>query len=137
MRKTYSQTRKRVAKGFATAMITGIALAIICTNANAETFKFQNGTGYYIEDVSHLYPETGLVTEVETINEDKYLLTITVANGNMFQCETDVCDWFVNDLASMLMDNKGTENTVYDDEIILCYYSGVIEHFENHLVDED
>ena len=53
----------------------------------------------------------------------------------MFQYETDVCDWFVNDIASMILDSKGTKY-VYDDEIIMCNYSGVIEFLENHLVDE-
>lgn len=135
MKKTYSETRKKVAKGIMTAIAVTTALAIICTNANAETFTFQNGTGYYVEDLNHLYPETGLVTEIETINEDTYLLTITVANGNMFCYETEDCDWFVNDFASMLMDNNGTDN-VYDDIIIKCQYSGVMKHFEQYITAE-
>ena len=105
-----------------------MGLLIIPTMVNAET-KFQDSTGYYIEDINHLYPETGIVTKVEIVNDNLYLLTITVANGNIFQCETVDCDWYKNDFASMLMDGKGTD-IVYDDEIIKCQYSGVIEHFE-------
>ena len=135
MKKIYSETRKRVAKGIATVMAVAVASVIICTNANAETFQFQNGTGYYIENLNHIYPETGLVTEIEAVDEDTYLLTITVANGNMFCYETEDCDWFVNDFASMLMDNNGTDN-IYDDIIIKCQYSGVIEHFEQYITTE-
>ena len=113
-----------------------IAGSVMTVSADNQLFTFDDGTGYYIEDVNHLYPETGLVTEMETIDEETWLLTITVANGNQFQCYTEVCDWFLNDIASMLMDSKGTPE-VYDDEIILCQYSGVIKFLEQHLVPEE
>ena len=91
------------------------------TPISAETFS--DGKG-----ISNIYPETGIVTEIETISETETLLTITVANGNQFQCVTLDCDWYINDFASMIMDNNGTE-IVYDDEILKVEYSGVIEHF--------
>ena len=78
-----------------------------------------------------LYPLTGIVTEIEyDIEPDTDLVTITTANGNMFAWYADSSDcWMLNDLASCLMDSKGTE-IVYDDEVLLAHYAGVLEHLE-------
>lgn len=101
----------------------------IATESSGVMFQFDNGAG-----AEHLYPETGIVTEIE-ISGEETVLTITCANGNSFKCTTADCDWYVNDLASMLMDSKGTE-LVYDDEVLDCKYAGALEHFMNFMEED-
>ena len=112
-----------------------LALTAPTTVKAADTFfQFSDGTDYYIEDTSHLYPLTGVVTyiEYEAIPEQD-LIFITCANGNEFSFYAPVTDcWEVEDLASCIMDSKGT-SLVYDDEIIMAHYAGVAEQFEQIL----
>ena len=118
-------------------LITTITLALtvpIITQAADTFFQFQDGTGYHIEDSSHLYPLTGIVThiEYEAIPEQD-LVIITCANGNEFSFYAPVGDdWEVEDLASCIMDSKGTP-LVYDDEVIVAKYAGGAEQFEQVL----
>lgn len=84
------------------------------------------------QDYSNVYPETGIVTKVETLSETETLLTITVANGNLFRCMTEDVDWYIDDFISMLIDSKGTVE-VEDDEIIDIKYAGIIEHFRKEI----
>lgn len=112
-----------------------LALTAPTTTQAADTFfQFQDGTGYYIEDTSHLYPLTGIVTHIEyEAIPDQDLIIITCANGNEFSFYAPVGDdWEVEDLASCIMDSKGT-SLVYDDEIIITKYAGVMEQFEEVL----
>lgn len=117
------------------ALVTG-STAVSASADNSCFFNFDsNVSGYYLENANHLYPLTGIVTEVEETEEDNYIVTVTTGNGNQFSWLTVDCDWYVNDLASMIMDGKGTE-TVVDDSVILANYSGVIEHLEQRTVME-
>lgn len=75
--------------------------------------------------VNHLHSRVAMVTE---INEEENLITVTCANGNMFQF-TDIEDWMCGDLCSMIMYDKGTE-IVEDDIIISSRYGGYLELFE-------
>lgn len=65
------------------------------------------------------YPQSMIVVQV-----DKATNTVTCkdANGNLWQfkgCE----DWMVDDVAAMIMNNKGTAE-ISDDEIIAIRYCG-------------
>ena len=70
-----------------------------------------------------LYPLTGIVTEVQEVDKDTDLVTMTCANGNQFSWYTDSTDdWFINDLASCIMNSNGTDEG-YDDEIVDPHYT--------------
>lgn len=78
-----------------------------------------------------LYPLTGIVTEVEHM-EDTDLITMTTANGNQFSWYTDSTDdWFINDLASCIMNSNGTDE-VYDDEIVDAHYVGTLDQLSQY-----
>lgn len=52
--------------------------------------------------------------------------TVTVENANGFTwCFSGTEDWEVGDVASLVMDDNGTE-IIFDDEIISARYSGYI-----------
>lgn len=101
-------------------------------------YGFSDGTGYYIEDIEgistidNLYPLTGIVTEIEyDVEPEVDLVTITCSNGNMFSWYADAGDYEINDLASCIMDSKGTKY-VTDDEVLLAHYAGGLKHFEQY-----
>lgn len=78
-----------------------------------------------------LYPLTGIVTEVEHM-EDTDLITMTTANGNMFSWYADSTDdWCINDLASCIMNSNGTDE-VYDDEIVDAHYVGTLDQLSQY-----
>lgn len=78
-----------------------------------------------------LYPLTGIVTEVEHM-KDTDLITMTTANGNQFSWYTDSTDdWFINDLASCIMNSNGTDE-VYDDEIVDAHYTGTLDQLSQY-----
>lgn len=78
-----------------------------------------------------LYPLTGIVTEVEHM-EDTDLITMTTANGNQFSWYTDSTDdWCINDLASCIMNSNGTDE-VYDDEIVDAHYVGTLDQLSQY-----
>jgi hypothetical protein len=99
---------------------------------------FTDGTGYYLDqlDYDKIYPLTGIVTHIEYgAIPDHDLIFITCANGNEFSFyapETDC--WEEEDIASCIMNSKGT-SIVYDDEVILAHYAGGIKHFERIISD--
>lgn len=101
-------------------------------------YGFSDGTGYYTEDIEgistldNLYPLTGIVTEIEyDVEPEVDLVTITCSNGNMFSWYADAEDYEINDLASCIMDSKGTKY-VTDDEVLLAHYAGGLKHFEQY-----
>ena len=68
------------------------------------------------------YALTTVVVELETEND---VVTCEDFNGNLWEfegCE----DWVIGDIASLLMNDKGTEK-IYDDTIIDTRYSGSSE----------
>lgn len=123
----------------------GSELVSIETTETGTLYTFTDGTGYYQEEseneipqlsnINGLYPLTGIVTEIDyDIEPEVDLVTMTTANGNMFSWYADSSDcWEINDLASCIMDSKGTA-IVYDDEVLLAHYAGVLEHFERYAV---
>lgn len=117
-------------------------LVSIETTETGALYTFTDGTGYYQEEsgneipqlsnVNGLYPLTGIVTEIKyDIEPEVDLVTITCSNGNMFSWYADAGDYEINDLASCIMDSKGTKY-VYDDEVLLAHYAGGLKHFEQY-----
>lgn len=101
-------------------------------------YGFSDGTGYYTDEIEgistidNLYPLTGIVTEIKyDIEPEVDLVTITCSNGNMFSWYADAGDYEINDLASCIMDSKGTKY-VTDDEVLLAHYAGGLKHFEQY-----
>ena len=118
----------------------GSEVTSIETTETGTLYTFTDGTGYYHEEneipelsnVNGLYPLTGIVTEIEyDVEPEADLVTITCSNGNMFSWYADAGDYEVNDLASCIMDSKGTKY-VYDDEVLLAHYAGGLKHFEQY-----
>lgn len=110
------------------------------TTETGTLYTFTDGTGYYHEEneipelsnVNGLYPLTGIVTDIEyDVEPEVDLVTITCANGNMFSWYADTGDYEINDLASCIMDSKGTKY-VDDDEVLLAHYAGGLKHFEQY-----
>lgn len=73
-------------------------------------------------NLDRLYPSCGVVIEVNYA--DDYIV-IEDFNGNCWEW-SDVEDWDVGDIASMIMDDNSTEQ-IFDDSILDICYSGVIE----------
>lgn len=69
-------------------------------------------------DETH-YALSTTVVEVDHFND---IVTVEDFNGNIWEFE-GVEDWEVGDIASCLMDSKGTE-TIFDDEIVKVKYDG-------------
>lgn len=118
----------------------GSEVTSIETTETGTLYTFTDGTGYYQEEseipqlsnVNGLYPLTGIVTEIECdVEPEVNLVTITTANGNMFSWYTDAGDYEINDLASCIMDSKGTKY-VTDDEVLLAHYAGGLKHLEQY-----
>lgn len=79
-----------------------------------------------------LYPLTGIVTEVQEVDKDTDLVTMTCANGNQFSWYVDSTDdWCINDLASCIMNSNGTDEA-YDDEIVDAHYVGTLDQLSQY-----
>ena len=113
------------------------AITTVQSTESGTLYNFSDGTGYYtqyhtdipgLSTYEGLYPLTGIVTEIEyNVEPDTDLITMTSANGNMFSWYEDSSDcWELNDLASCIMDSKGTKY-VYDDEVVLAHYTGSLD----------
>lgn len=70
------------------------------------------------------YPTTMIVNELD-YNEN--MVICIDFNGNEWAFE-EIEDWCIGDIASMIMDDMGTES-IYDDVIIMVRYSGYVEGF--------
>lgn len=140
----------KTTKTIVTAIVVTTTLFSSCTPVSAreitsvnrtETgtlYGFSDGTGYYTEDIEgintldNLYPLTGIVTEIEyDVEPEVDLVTITCSNGNLFSWYADAGDYEINDLASCIMNSKGTKY-VTDDEVLLAHYAGGLKHFEQY-----
>ena len=142
----------KTTKTIVTAIVVTTTLFSSCTPVSAreitsvnrtETgtlYGFSDGTGYYHEEneipelsnVNGLYPLTGIVTDIEyDVEPEVDLVTITCANGNMFSWYADTGNYEINDLASCIMDSKGTKY-VDDDEVLLAHYAGGLKHLEQY-----
>lgn len=74
------------------------------------------------EMMSHIYPMSGIVTEV---NRQEDRVVVTDSTGNEWEFD-GAEDWRTGDIAAMIMEDNGTEE-IYDDEIIDVQYDGWVE----------
>ena len=70
-----------------------------------------------------VYPLTVQVVELDR-EADVVVCVDDAGNGWEFY---GVEDWQVGDFASLLMDNNGTTETIYDDVITMAHYAGIFE----------
>lgn len=120
-----------------------VALALVVATPVAAAEEFTDGTESEIHWQYHIdipglqtmngyYPLTGIVTEVESVDSETDLITITCANGNRFSWYADSSDcWELYDLASCIMYANGTKR-VYDDEVVLAHYAGGLKQFARY-----
>lgn len=83
-----------------------------------------SGCGIVAEEqkpAGNLYPKTAVIVD---LHEEEDLVIAEDANGQNW-CFSGIEDWCIGDLASMLMDDMGTE-IIYDDEIVDTRYSGYV-----------
>lgn len=77
------------------------------------------------ETINDLYSVTMIVTELDDTTDT---VIMQDANGNIWSFE-GIEDWFVGDLASVMLDKNGTQE-IYNDTIVKVRYTGVIDYFE-------
>jgi len=70
-----------------------------------------------------VYPLTVRVVELD---HDAGVVVCVDGAGNGWEFY-GVEDWQVGDFASLLMDNNGTTETIYDDVITMAHYAGTFE----------
>lgn len=103
-----------------------LAVGMLTVPVSAEELTDTIGT------YNGLYPLTGIVTEIEYVDPETDLVTMTCANGNMFSWYEDSSDcWELYDLASCIMDSNGTKY-VYDDEVLLAHYVGTLDQLTKY-----
>lgn len=62
----------------------------------------------------------------KTIEDDEGLIALTDGNGNGWEYEQYPEDYYPGDYVSVLMDDNGTPNTIYDDIIIELRGTGFV-----------
>ena len=96
-------------------------LAIILAAANIFV-PVKGTTETQLVDTTHYYPATMYVADIV---EEEDLVVLQDSEG--FQWEFyGVEDWFVGDLASVLMYDNGTTE-IYDDQIMKVRYAGIFD----------
>lgn len=73
-------------------------------------------------DLKNYYPKTGIVTALSAQDD---LVVVRDACGQLW-CFSGMEDWEVGDVASMIMDDMGTE-TIYDDQVLKARYAGYFD----------
>ena len=71
-----------------------------------------------------VYPLTVQVVELDREND---IVTCADGAGNGWEFY-GVEDWQVGDFASLLMDDNGTTETIYDDIVLMARYAGTFEN---------
>lgn len=73
-----------------------------------------------LTNTNKTYPKTAQVIEL-----DPMLDTVACIDGAGNKWEFyGVEDWQIGDFVSLLMDDNGTPNTIYDDQITMTLYAG-------------
>jgi len=103
------------------AAITNVVIIIIMTLLTHACYLKGKHAGAD-EIMSHIYPMSGIVTEV---NHQEDHVIVTDSTGNKWEFN-GIEDWQEGDIAAMVMDDNGTEE-IYDDKIINIHYIGWIE----------
>lgn len=68
-----------------------------------------------------------ITTQVIQVDYDNNLVVCEDFNGNLWEFEGTE-DWMYGDIATLTMNDKGTE-TIYDDEIVSTVYNGYFNGF--------
>ena len=74
-----------------------------------------------------LYPDTCIIVEMDYAED---LVTVSDVCGILWRfygCE----DYTEGDLVRVLMYDNGTPRNIYDDQIVIVWYAGTLEQFEN------
>lgn len=71
---------------------------------------------------AELYPNVGWVCKLDHEHD---IFILEDFGGNLYVYE-GIEDWFLDDIAAMLMDDNGTES-IYDDVIVELRYAGYME----------
>lgn len=85
-------------------------------------------TGFYIGKNTQKDELYSLTTVVTDINEETDTVLTQDANGFVW-CFYGVEDWCIGDIASCVMNTKGTQK-IFDDEIISIRYCGQFEMWD-------
>lgn len=109
-----------VIAGILSCGLVAVSVASSCSACDALEFPDMEQYG------EGIYPTCGLVTDVDY---DNLIIEVTEQNGNVFRFEVEDGDWFVNDLAAVLVKDNGTGN-VDDDEVVYSRYVGWIDDEE-------
>lgn len=105
-------------------------LAIVLASANI-FMPMQTVVEPVASETTHYYPATMVVVDID---EEEDLVTLEDSEGFVWEFY-GVDDWFVGDLASVLMYDSYTPE-IEDDEIVKARYAGIfggrwIDGFEN------
>lgn len=101
-------------KLIALTLIITVVLSLSCACAEVP---------YPIDDFQHcggMYPRGAVITALDYETD-----TVTVNDGAGFEWQFEGCeDWSVGDLVSMMMYDNGTPKSIFDDVIVLAFWSG-------------
>lgn len=79
----------------------------------------------FADEVHCVYPKTVKIVYLDWNND---IVTCIDGAGEVWQF-TECDDWCVGDLVSLLMDDNGTQDSIYDDVILMTIYSGFYEDY--------
>lgn len=98
-------------------------ILVIPTIIIATTIAFIAGKATVNNDEAHLY---ALSTVVTSTNGNEVI--VRDFSGNLWKfTDDDSNDWTVNDICSIIMNDNGTEENIFDDVIMSVRYSGYIK----------
>lgn len=98
------------------ALLIVVLLGALAMEATAVIMIITSHVMYKPDDIY------ALTTEVTSVNENTDEVECEDFNGNVWVFK-GVSDWCEGDIASLIMDNKGTKD-IYDDEIVNARCSG-------------
>lgn len=98
------------------ALLIVVLLGALVMEATAVIMTITSHVMYKPDDIY------ALTTEVTSVNENTDEVECEDFNGNIWVFK-GVSDWCEGDIASLIMDNKGTKD-IYDDEIVNTRCSG-------------
>ncbi len=101
-----------------------LAVAILFVNL----ISFSNGcalaeTSAAAPEIDGLYPRTARVIAFDYKND----LVVCVDWAELIWKFEGIEDWNLNDIASLIMYDNGTPESIYDDQIVSVRYGGWIE----------
>ena len=73
-----------------------------------------------------LYPRTTVITFVDTITDTVMCEDAVGEVWEFYGCD----DWAEGDICTLLMENTGKVDSIYDDTIIRTVYNGTVDDYE-------